>query len=155
MADKREPPSIINRKARHDYFVEDSFEAGIVLVGTEVKSIRAGKATLQDAYCKIENGELWLYNMHIAPYEMGNIWNVDPRRKRKLLMHKYEIARLAAKYEQKGLALIPLKLYFSRGYVKIEVGVCRGKKLYDKRDAIAKRDAERQRQQSEAARYRE
>ena len=155
MPEKRLPPTIENRRARHEYFVEDTFEAGIVLVGTEVKSIRAGKANLHDAYCKVENGELWIINLHIAPYEGGNIWNVEPRRKRKLLMHKAEIRRLTARYELKGLALIPLKLYFTQGYVKLEIGVCRGKKLYDKRRAIAERDIEMQRRQSEGTRGKE
>jgi SsrA-binding protein len=155
MPEKRQPPTIKNRRAFHDYFVEETFEAGIVLVGTEVKSVRASKVSLQDAHCRIENSELWLYNMHISPYEQGNIWNVDPRRKRKLLMHKEEIRRLATRYEQKGLALIPIKIYFSRGHVKVEVGVCRGKKLYDKRQTIAERDAERQLQQAESQRWKE
>ena len=150
----RQPPTIQNRRARHEYFVDETFEAGIVLVGTEVKSVRAGKANLTDSYCRVEDGELWLYHMHIAPYVHGNIWNVEPRRKRKLLMHKPEIRRLAAKYEQRGLALIPLQLYFKEGKVKIEIGVCRGKKLYDKREAIAERDAEMQRRQAEVQRER-
>ena len=152
MSVKRQTPTIGNRRALHDYFVEETFEAGIALVGTEVKSVRAGGVNLRDAYCKVEDGELWLHSMHIAPYEKGNIWNVEPRRKRKLLMHKSEIRRLAAKYEQKGFAIIPLSLYFSKGYVKLEVGVCRGKRLYDKRQAIAEREMERQRRQAEGSR---
>ena len=152
MSVKRQTPTIENRRALHDYFVEETFKAGIALVGTEVKSVRASGVNLRDSYCKVEGGELWLYNMHIAPYEKGNIWNVEPRRKRKLLMHKSEIRRLAAKYEQKGLAIVPLRLYFSEGYVKLDIGICRGKRLYDKRQAIAERDAERQRRQAEGSR---
>lgn len=152
MPERRQTPTIQNRRAKHEYFVEETFEAGIVLVGTEVKSVRAGKASLQDSYCKVENGELWLCNMHIAPYEQGNIWNVEPRRKRKLLMHRSEIRKLAARYETRGLAIIPLQLYFDKGYVKLEIGVCRGKRLYDKRRSLAERDAEMQRRQAESAR---
>ena len=152
MPEKRQPPTIQNRRAQHDYFVEERFEAGIALAGTEVKSVRAGNVNLRDSHCKIEDLELWVYNMHIAPYEQGNIWNLEPRRKRKLLMHRLEIRRLAVKYEQRGLALIPLRLYFSGGYVKIEIGVCRGKKQYDKRQALAERDAERQKRQAEGSR---
>lgn len=134
----------VNRRARHDYFIEESVDAGIVLVGTEVKSIRAGKGSLQEAWAKVENGEVWLMNMYIAPYEFGNRENVEPRRPRKLLLNRKEIEILAAKTQQKGLALIPLRLYFQRGFAKIELGIARGKKLYDKRQAIAERDAGRE-----------
>ncbi len=137
---------ISNRKARHEYSIEESFDAGVALVGTEVKSIRAGQANIQDAFCKVENGEVWLYNMHVNPYEHGTHWNLEPRRKRKLLLHRHEIDRIRAWMEQKGLALIPLKLYFQRGFAKLELGLGKGKKLYDRRDDIAKRDVERERQ---------
>jgi len=134
----------VNRKARHEYFVEETYTAGLCLAGTEVKSIRAGKVSLQESYARVENGEVWLHNMYIAPYEFGTRWNVDPRRPRKLLLHRFEIAKLAGKTQQKGLALIPLKIYFERGYAKVELGLARGKKLYDKRQAIAERDADRE-----------
>ena len=134
----------VNRKARHDYFIEETYDAGICLAGTEVKSIRAGKVNLQDSFARVENGEVWLSNMYVAPYEKGTRFNLEPRRPRKLLLHGFEIARLAGKTQQKGLALIPLQLYFERGYAKIELGLARGKKLYDKRQAIAERDAQRE-----------
>lgn len=137
-----------NRKARHDYFVEEAMEAGIELVGTEVKSIRGGKANLKDSYGEIKNGEVFIRNMHISPYEQGNIFNVDPLRERKLLLHKEEIKRLTGLIQQAGLTLIPLSLYLKNGRVKVNLGVCRGKKNYDKRDAMLekahKRDVERQ-----------
>jgi SsrA-binding protein len=133
-----------NRKARHDYEIEESFDAGLVLVGTEVKSLRAGRVNLADSFCRIENDEAWLYNMHITPYEMGNRWNVEPRRKRKLLLHRWEIAKLRAETEQKGLTVVPLALYFQRGFAKIEIALARGKKLYDKRESISERDQERE-----------
>ena len=124
-----------NRKARHDYFVEDRYEAGIELFGTEVKSIRAGTLNLKDAYCIAKNGEIYLHGMHVSPYEHGNIFNRDPVRPRRLLMHK--------RVQQDGYALIPLSVYFKNSRVKVEVGLCKGKKNYDKRDAAAKRDAKR------------
>lgn len=133
-----------NRKARHEYFIEETFDAGICLVGTEVKSIRAGKVSLQDSFARVENGEVWLHNMYIAPYEFGNRANPDPRRPRKLLLHSFEIKELAEKTQQKGLTVVPLLIYFQRGYAKLELGVARGKKLYDKRDAIAEKDAKRE-----------
>lgn len=132
-----------NKKARHDYFVEESFEAGIELVGTEVKSLRAGGANLKDSWCEIKNGEIFIRQMHVSPYEHGNIFNKDPLRVRKLLMHKREIARLGSLIATKGLTVIPLSLYFKGSRVKVQVGLCRGKKLYDKRDDMAKRDAKR------------
>lgn len=144
----------VNRKARHEYFIEETYDAGICLSGTEVKSIRASKASLAESFAKIENGEVWLFNMYIAPYEFGNRFNLDSRRPRKLLLHKFEITRLAAKTQQKGLALIPLQLYFQRGYAKLELGLGKGKKLYDKRESIAQRDAEREERRSEGARGR-
>lgn len=133
-----------NRKAYHDYFVEDKYEAGIELFGTEVKSIRQGTVNLKDCYCDVKNGELWVVGMHISPYEHGNIFNRDPLRKRRLLMHKREIMRLSGQVAQKGMSLIPLSLYFKNSRVKVELGLCRGKKLYDKRDSIAKHDADRE-----------
>ena len=133
-----------NRKARHEYEVLDTFEAGIVLQGTEVKSLRQGKANLKDSYATIKNGEVFLLNMHISPYEQGNVYNHDPTRTRKLLLHKSEINRLIGKVEEKGMTLIPLKLYFKRGKAKVELALARGKKLYDRRRDIAKRDAERE-----------
>ncbi len=133
-----------NRKARHDYHIEESFEAGIVLTGTEVKSIRNARVNLKDSYARVEGGELLLYNMHISPYEQGNRFNHDPLRIRKLLMHKAEINRLSGKTNEKGYALIPLKIYFSGGLIKIELGLGRGKKLYDKRRDIAERDSQRE-----------
>lgn len=135
---------LTNRKARHEYHILETFDAGIALVGTEVKSIRNGQVNLQDAYCKVENGEVWIHNMHISPFEQGSQWNVDPRRPRKLLFHRREIETLRALLEQKGFTLVPLALYFQRGFAKLEVGVGRGKKLYDKREDIADRDRERQ-----------
>ena len=133
-----------NRKARHDYFIEETFEAGIELFGTEVKSVKLGKANLKDSYADISNGELFVYNMHISPYEKGNIFNRDPLRPKKLLMHKSEIRRLAGLVSQKGLTLIPLTLYVVRGLVKVELALAKGKKTYDKREDIAKRDARRE-----------
>lgn len=134
----------VNRKARHEYFIEETFDAGISLSGNEVKSIRAGKASIQESFARVEHGEVWLHNMYVAPYEYGMRSNLDPRRPRKLLLHRHEIAKLAGKAQQKGLAIIPLTLYFERGYAKVELGVARGKKLYDKRRAIAERDAQRE-----------
>lgn len=133
-----------NRKAFHDYFVEDRFEAGIELYGTEVKSIRAGTLNLKDSWCGVKKGELFLNGMHISPYEKGNIFNKDPDRTRRLLMHKREILRLNAKVKQDGYALIPLSVYFKDARVKIEVGLCKGKKNYDKRAAAAQKDARRE-----------
>ena len=132
-----------NRKAFHDYFVLERFEAGIELSGTEVKSIRAGTLNLKDSYCTVKNGELFVRGMHISPYEKGNIFNRDPDRDRRLLMHKKEILKLGARATQDGLALIPLSVYFRDSRVKVELGLCRGKKLYDKRDTDAKRQAGR------------
>lgn len=133
-----------NKKAGHDYFIEDTYEAGIVLSGTEVKSIRMGKANLKDSFARIENDEVYLYNMHISPYEKGNIFNKDPLRTRKLLLNRYEINKLLGYITQKGYTLIPTKAYLKHGIVKIELAVAKGKKLYDKRDDIAKKDAKRE-----------
>lgn len=133
-----------NKKAYHDYFVLESFEAGIELFGTEVKSVRQGKVNLKDAWCSIEKGEIYVNGMHISPYEFGNIFNRDHMRKRRLLMHKREINRLYGQLKQQGLTLIPLSAYFNRGRLKIQVGLCKGKKNYDKRESIARKDAERE-----------
>lgn len=132
-----------NRKARHDYFIEETYEAGIALKGTEVKSIRGGKINLKDGYAKVENSEIFLYNVHISPYEQGNIFNTDPMRVRKLLLHKREILKLIGYVQQKGYSLIPLRAYLKSGKVKIELAVARGKAQYDKRETIARRDADR------------
>lgn len=132
-----------NKKARHDYFIEETYEAGIELKGTEVKSIRQGKINIRDGYAKVENSEVFLYNVHISPYEQGNIFNVDPLRVRKLLLHKREIRKLIGYVQQKGYTLIPLSAYLSNGKVKIELGIARGKAEYDKRQTIAKKDADR------------
>ncbi len=134
----------VNRKARHDYEVIDTYEAGIVLLGTEVKSLRAGKANLKDSYARIKNGELWLFGLHISPYSHGSYNNHVPERDRKLLLHKYEIRRLIGKVEEAGLTLVPLKLYFKNGKVKVQLGLARGRKQYDKRQVIAKREADRE-----------
>ena len=133
-----------NSKAFHDYFIEDKYEAGIELAGTEVKSIRQGNVNLKDSFCIIKDGEISVLGMHISPYEKGNIFNKDPRRNRRLLMHKREIMRLFGKIKQDGYSLIPLSIYFKGPYVKLEVGLARGKKLYDKRDSAAKKDAKRE-----------
>ena len=134
----------VNRKASHDYFIEERYEAGIELAGTEVKSIRQGKLNLKDAYCAVKDGELFVYGMHISPYEKGNIFNRDPLRPRRLLMHSKEIMKLYGLVKQDGLALIPLSVYFRNARVKVEIGLCRGKKLYDKRESTARRDAGRE-----------
>ena len=133
-----------NRKAHHDYFVEDRYEAGIELAGTEVKSIRQGRVNLKDSYCVAKDGEIYAHSMHISPYEQGNIFNKDPDRPKRLLMHKREILRLFAKVKQDGYALVPLSLYFRGPRVKLEVGLAKGKKLYDKREDMAKRDVQRE-----------
>lgn len=133
----------LNKKARHDYFVEESFEAGIELFGTEVKSLRQGSANLRDSWCDIVGGELYVKQMHVSPYEKGNIFNRDPMRARRLLMHKREILALFGKMQLQGYTLIPLSLYFKNARVKIQIGLCKGKKLYDKREDMAERDAKR------------
>ncbi len=143
-----------NRQARHEYFVLESFEAGIELVGTEVKSIRNGGVNLKDSWCSIDNGELFVKGMHISPYEKGNIFNKDPFRVRKLLMHRKEINSLFGKIKQEGLTLIPLSLYFKDSRVKMQVGLCKGKKLHDKREDIARRDAKREIERSVKERLR-
>ena len=146
MAEKKAAPKVIakNKKAWHDYFVDETYEAGIALFGTEVKSIRAGAVNLKDSYCSTKNGELFAVGIHISPYEKGNIFNREPLRDRKLLMHKREILKLSGLVAQKGYTLIPLSLYFSGKNVKVEIGLCRGKKLYDKRDVAAEKQANRE-----------
>lgn len=146
MAKRNEGPKILaqNKKAAHDYFIEDTYEAGIVLTGTEIKSIRQGKANLQDSFARISNGEAWLINMHISPFEQGNRFNVDPTRTRKLLLHRTEIMKLLGQTKEKGYSLIPLKLYIKNGFCKVLLGLAKGKKSYDKRESIAKRDAQRE-----------
>ncbi len=144
MAEAKENKSIaVNRKARHDYFVLEGLEAGIELVGTEVKSIRAGGVNLKDAWVEIQNGELYVMGMHISPYEKGNIFNRDPVRVRRLLVHKKEIRHLNEERKLKGVTLIPLEMYFKGSHVKLHIGLCKGKKLYDKREDMATRDAKR------------
>ena len=133
-----------NKKAYHDYFIEDKFESGISLVGTEVKSLRMGKCSLKESFIRVEKGEVYIYNMHISPYEKGNIFNKDPLRIRKLLLHTYEINKLIGKVEQKGYTIVPLQIYFKGSLVKVEIALARGKKLYDKRDDIAKKDVQRE-----------
>lgn len=133
-----------NKKAYHDYFIEDKYEAGIALHGTEVKSLRMGKCSIKESFIKIENGELFIYGMHISPYEKGNIFNRDPLRVRKLLLHKYQINKLNGKLSQKGYTLVPLQVYLKGPLVKVEIGLAKGKKLYDKREDIAKRDMKRE-----------
>ncbi|MDD6400902.1 MAG: SsrA-binding protein SmpB [Lachnospiraceae bacterium] len=133
-----------NKKAYHDYFIEDTYEAGIALVGTEVKSLRMGRCSVKESFVGIEDGEVYIYQMQVSPYEKGNIFNKDPLRTRKLLLHKYEINKLMGQQKMKGYTLVPLKVYFKDSRVKIEIGLARGKKLYDKRQDIAKKDALRQ-----------
>ncbi len=135
---------VTNKKAYHDYFVEESFEAGIELVGTEVKSVRAGSVNLKDAWCSVDDGEMFVKGMHISPYEQGNIFNRDPMRVRRLLVHKRDILRLFGQMKQQGYTLIPLSLYFKGSRIKLQVGLCRGKKLYDKRDDAARKDMKRE-----------
>lgn len=137
-----------NKKALHDYFVLEKYEAGIELFGTEVKSIRQGRVNLKDSWCSIEKGEIFALGMHISPYEQGNIFNRDPLRKKRLLMHKKEIRKLYGKVKQEGLTLVPLSVYFLNGRAKLEVGLCKGKKNYDKRETAAKRDAQRDMERS-------
>jgi len=133
-----------NRKAYHEYYIDETHEAGVVLTGTEIKSVRAGSVNLRDSYAQVRNGEMWLMNVHIAPYEPASRQNVDPYRERKLLMHRKEILRLFGRVQEKGLTLIPLRIYLQKNKAKVEIGLARGKKQYDKREAIAKRDAARE-----------
>lgn len=142
-----------NRKARHDFFIEETIEAGIALTGTEVKSFRQGRVNLKESYAMVENGEVFIHGMHVSPYEQGNIYNVDPLRKRKLLLHKREIRKLIGYITQKGYSLVPLSAYLKNGKVKIELAIAKGKKLYDKREDIAKKDAERRIQRHLSEKY--
>ena len=135
-----------NKKAYHDYFIEDTYEAGIELAGTEVKSMRMGKCSIKESFIQIDRGEVFVYGMHISPYEKGNIFNKDPLRTRKLLLHQYEIRKIAGKIAEKGYTLVPLKVYFKGSLVKVEIGIAKGKKLYDKRQDIAKKDQKREAQ---------
>ncbi len=146
MADSGEGFKLVanNKKAYFDYFIEDKYETGIALHGTEVKSIRMGRCSIKEAYIKVENGEVFIYGMHISPYEKGNIFNKDPLRVKKLLMHRYEINKIFAQIQQKGYTLVPLQVYLKKGLVKVEIGVAKGKKLYDKRADIAKKDVKRE-----------
>ena len=132
-----------NKKAYHDYFVLDTYEAGIELYGTEIKSIRNGRVNLKDSFCSVDSGEMFAIGMHISPYEQGNIFNRDPMRKKKLLLHKKEIMKLFGQSQQQGLSIVPLQLYLKNGRAKLQIGLCKGKKLHDKRDVAAKRDAQR------------
>lgn len=150
---RTETPIAENRKAYHDYFIDEVLEAGLVLTGTEVKSIRLGRVNLRDSHARVENGEVFLYNCHVAPYEQGNRWNHDPYRARKLLLHKEEIRRLAEKVRNPGFTLVPLRIYFDRhGRAKIALALARGKKSYDKRESIARREAQRRMEQAIRAR---
>lgn len=135
-----------NKKAYHDYFILDTYEAGIALHGTEVKSLRMGKCSVKESFIRVENGEVFIYGMHISPYEKGNFFNKDPLRPRKLLLHKAEINKMIGKTKEKGMAIVPLKVYFKGSLVKVEIGLARGKKLYDKRNDIAKKDQQREAQ---------
>ena len=144
MAKKQEKLIANNKKAYHDFFILDTYEAGISLAGTEVKSLRMGKCSIKESFIRIEDGEMFIYGMHISPYEKGNIFNKDPLRVRKLLLHRAEINKLLAKTKEKGMAIVPLKVYLNGSLVKVEIGLARGKKLYDKRDDIAKKDQKRE-----------
>lgn len=146
MTGKKEAQKLIanNKKAFHDYFIEETYEAGVALHGTEVKSMRLGKCSIKESFIRIENGEVFVYGMHVSPYEKGNIFNKDPMRVKKLLMHRYEINKLAGKIAEKGYTLVPLQVYFREGKVKVEIGLAKGKKLYDKRESIAKKDQRRE-----------
>jgi len=146
MGTQKEAKKLIanNKKAYHDYFIEEKYEAGIELFGTEVKSMRMGKCSIKESFIRIEKGEIFVYGMHVTPYEKGNIFNRDPLRPKKLLLHKYEIAKLASKISEKGLTIVPLEVYLNNGRVKVEIGLARGKKLYDKRADIAKKDQRRE-----------
>lgn len=143
-ARKNNAPAIDNRRARHEYHILESMEAGIALTGTEIKSIRQGGISLNEAYARVRDGEVWLLGMHVPPYKQGSFSNVDPNRPRKLLLHKEQIVRLGGRAAEKGLTIVPLRLYFTRGKAKVEIGLAKGKKLWDKREAVAKRDVERE-----------
>jgi len=142
----------VNRRARHDYEIEETFDAGIVLTGTEIKSIRAGRVNLRGGYARTEEGEVWLYDVHISPYEAGNRWNVDPLRRRKLLLHRHELNRLLGRTVERGMTLVPLRLYLQGGYAKIELGLGRGRRTYDKRRALAEKEEKREIERQKRAR---
>lgn len=156
MAKGRESQKLVanNKKAYHDYFIDEAYEAGIALHGTEVKSMRMGKCSIKEAFVRIDKGEVYVYGMHVSPYEKGNIFNKDPLRVKKLLMHKYEIHKLEGKIKEKGYTLVPLQVYFKDGRVKVEIGLARGKKLYDKRQDIAKKDQRREAEKEFKVKYR-
>lgn len=143
---KKEPRKLVanNKKAYHDYFIDEKYEAGIALHGTEVKSMRLGKCSIKESFIRIENGEVYVYGMHVSPYEKGNLFNKDPLRVKKLLLHRTEINKLQGRIKEKGYTLVPLEVYFNEGKVKLEIGLARGKKLYDKREAIAQKDQQRE-----------
>ena len=143
---KKEPRKLVanNKKAYHDYFIDETYEAGIALHGTEVKSMRLGKCSIKESFIRIEDGEVYVYGMHVSPYEKGNLFNKDPLRVRKLLLHRAEINKLQGRIKEKGYTLVPLEVYFNEGKVKLEIGLARGKKLYDKRESIAKKDQQRE-----------
>lgn len=144
MSDHKDRDVAVNRRAYHDYFIDEKYEAGVMLTGTEVKSIRGGRANLRDGFVRIDRGEAWLENVHISPYAQANLMNHDPLRSRKLLLHRKEISSLIGKVRQKGYTVIPLRIYFARNHAKVEIGLGRGKRQYDKREAIAERDAKRE-----------
>jgi SsrA-binding protein len=144
MPERNEKDVAVNRRAYHDYFIDEKYEAGVMLTGTEVKSVRNGRTNLRDGFVRIDNGEAWLENVHISPYAEGNLMNHEPMRARKLLLHRKEISSLIGKVKQKGYTLIPLRVYFTRNHAKVEVGLARGKRQYDKRQAIAEREAKRE-----------
>ncbi len=142
--ERRRDITLLHRKARHEYALEETYVAGIALTGTEIKSIRLGLGNLQDSFCRVQNGEVFVYNFYIAPYEQGNRYNVEPRRIRKLLLHKWQITKITTRVNERGLTIVPTKLFFDNGFAKLEIGIGRGKKLWDKRDSIADRDRERE-----------
>jgi SsrA-binding protein len=142
--DSKDHDVAVNRRAYHDYFIDEKYEAGMLLTGTEVKSVRNGRANLRDGFVRIDNGEAWLENVHISPYAQGNLMNHEPMRSRKLLLHRKEISTLIGKVKQRGYTLVPLRIYFTRNHAKVEVGLARGKRQFDKREAIAERDAKRE-----------
>jgi SsrA-binding protein len=141
---RKQNVTILNRKARHEYEIDETLVAGLVLTGTEIKSIRLGLGNLQDSFCRAQNGEIWVYNFYIAPYEQGNRYNVEVRRPRKLLLHKWQITKIVTRVNERGLAIVPTKLFMEHGFAKLEIGIGRGKKLWDKRESIADRDRERE-----------
>jgi SsrA-binding protein len=150
--DPHSPSSVSNRRAHHEYDITDTYEAGLVLTGTEVKSLRRGRVNLADSFCVVEHGEVWVRNMHVSPYEQGNRYNVDAVRPRKLLLHNWQISRLMAQVREKGMSIIPTRLFFVRGRAKLQIGIGRGRKLYDRRDRIADRDRDREMRRELAAR---